>query len=37
MVTEDVRRDMFDRINSGSVGLEAVEVRRGVEGGPLLI
>ncbi len=33
MVTEDVRRDMFDRINSGSVGLEAVEVRRGVEGG----
>jgi Protein of unknown function DUF262 len=33
MVTEDVRRDMFDRINSGSVGLEAVEVRRGVQGG----
>lgn len=36
MVTEDVRRDMFDRINSGSVGLEAVEVRRGVEGGPFV-
>jgi hypothetical protein len=35
-VTEDVRRDMFDRINSGSVGLEAVEVRRGVEGGPFV-
>jgi hypothetical protein len=25
-VTEDVRREMFDRINSGSVKLEAVEV-----------
>jgi hypothetical protein len=36
MVTEDVRRDMFDRINSGSVGLEAVEVRRGVQGGPFV-
>ncbi|QOG20826.1 DUF262 domain-containing protein [Bradyrhizobium sp. SEMIA] len=35
-VTEDVRRDMFDRINSGSVGLEAVEVRRGVEAGPFV-
>ena len=35
-VTEDVRRDMFDRINSGSVGLEAVEVRRGIEPGPFL-
>jgi hypothetical protein len=27
---------MFDRINSGSVGLEAVEVRRGMEPGPFL-
>lgn len=35
-VTEDVRREMFDRINSGSVGLEAVEVRRGMEPGPFL-
>ena len=35
-VTEDVRRDMFDRINSGAVGLEAVEVRRGAEPGPFL-
>ncbi len=35
-VTEEVRRDMFDRINTGSVGLEAVEVRRGIEPGPFL-
>lgn len=35
-VTEDVRREMFDRINTGSVGLEAVEVRRGMEPGPFL-
>lgn len=35
-ITEDVRREMFDRINSGSVGLEAVEVRRGMEPGPFL-
>lgn len=35
-VTEDVRREMFDRINSGSVGLEAVEIRRGMEPGPFL-
>lgn len=35
-VTEDVRRDMFDRINSGAVNLEAVEIRRGVEAGPFL-
>jgi Protein of unknown function DUF262 len=35
-VTEDVRREMFDRINSGAVGLEAVEVRRGMEPGPFL-
>jgi hypothetical protein len=27
---------MFDRINSGSVGLEAVEVRRGMQPGPFL-
>jgi hypothetical protein len=32
-ITEDVRREMFDRINSGSVGLEAVEVRRGMAPG----
>lgn len=35
-VTEDVRREMFDRINSGAVTLEAVEVRRGMEAGPFL-
>lgn len=35
-VTEDVRREMFDRINSGSISLEAVEVRRGMEQGPFL-
>jgi hypothetical protein len=35
-VAEDVRREMFDRINSGSVSLEAVEVRRGMEPGPFL-
>jgi len=35
-ITEDVRREMFDRINSGSVTLEAVEVRRGMEPGPFL-
>jgi hypothetical protein len=35
-VSEAVRRDMFDRINSGAVGLEAVEVRRGMEQGPFL-
>ncbi len=35
-VAEDVRREMFDRINSGSVKLEAVEVRRGMEPGPFL-
>ena len=35
-ITEDVRREMFDRINSGSVKLEAVEVRRGMEPGPFL-
>ncbi|MGE7469859.1 DUF262 domain-containing protein [Bosea sp. NPDC003192] len=35
-VGEDVRRDMFDRINTGSVGLEAVEVRRGMRPGPFL-
>lgn len=35
-ITEDVRRDMFDRINTGAVGLEAVEVRRGMQPGPFL-
>lgn len=35
-VTEDVRREMFDRINSGSLGLEAVEVRRGTVPGPFV-
>lgn len=35
-VTEDVRREMFDRINSGSIGLAAVEIRRGMEQGPFL-
>ena len=35
-VSEDVRRDMFDRVNTGSVGLEAVEVRRGINKGPFL-
>lgn len=35
-VGEDVRRDMFDRINTGSVGLEAVEVRRGMRPGPFV-
>lgn len=35
-VTEDVRREMFDRINTGSVSLESVEVRRGMEPGPFL-
>ena len=35
-ITEDVRREMFDRINTGSVSLEAVEVRRGMEPGPFL-
>ena len=36
-ITEDVRREMFDRINTGSVGLEAVEVRRGMAHGPFLV
>jgi hypothetical protein len=35
-VTEDVRREMFDRINTGSVSLEAVEVRRGMVPGPFV-
>lgn len=35
-ITEDVRREMFDRINTGSVSLESVEVRRGMEPGPFL-
>ncbi|NEW97168.1 DUF262 domain-containing protein [Rhodopseudomonas sp. BR0G17] len=35
-VTEDVRRDLFDRINTGSVKLATVEIRRGIEKGPFL-
>ena len=35
-IEEDVRRDMFDRINSNSVKLESVEVRRGMAAGPFL-
>lgn len=35
-VTEDVRREMFDRINSGMIPLEEVEIRRGKEPGPFL-
>lgn len=35
-IPEAVRREMFDRINTGSVTLEAVEVRRGMEPGPFL-
>lgn len=35
-ITEDVRREIFDRINTGAVGLEAVEVRRGMASGPFL-
>lgn len=34
--TEDIRRDMFERINTGSVDLNEMEKRRGIEGGPLL-
>lgn len=33
---ESVRREMFDRINTGSVKLESVEVRRGMAAGPFL-
>lgn len=35
-VGEEVRRDLFDRINTGSMGLEAVEVRRGMAPGPFV-
>ena len=35
-VSEDVRREMFDRINSGSIILEAVELRRGSIPGPFV-
>ena len=35
-IPEDVRREMFDRINSGAVTLEAVEIRRGMQPGPFL-
>jgi len=35
-VKEDVRREMFRRINTGSVGLEQVEIRRGLTPGKFL-
>lgn len=35
-VMEEVRRDMFDRINTGSDTLKAVEVRRGMAAGPFM-
>jgi hypothetical protein len=34
--TEDIRRDMFERINTGSVGLNEMEKRIGIQGGPFL-
>jgi hypothetical protein len=34
--TEDIRRDMFERINTGSVELNEMEKRRGIDGGPFL-
>lgn len=33
---EDVRRDIFERINTGSVQLQDMEMRRGVKAGPML-
>jgi hypothetical protein len=33
---EDVRRDIFERINTGSVELQDMEKRRGIKGGPML-
>jgi hypothetical protein len=33
---EDVRRDIFERINTGSVELEDMEKRRGIKQGPML-
>jgi Protein of unknown function DUF262 len=35
-INEDVRRELFDRINTGSLVLQAVEVRRGMQPGPFL-
>jgi hypothetical protein len=34
--TEDIRRDMFERINTGSVSLNEMEKRRGIQRGPFL-
>ena len=34
--TEDIRRDMFERINTGSVTLNDMEKRRGIQRGPFL-
>ncbi|KKJ00505.1 hypothetical protein PROH_08310 [Prochlorothrix hollandica PCC 9006 = CALU 1027] len=34
--TEDIRRDMFERINTGSVVLNDMEKRRGIQRGPFL-
>ena len=34
-ISEDVKRDIFDRINTGSVILRPAEVRRGIYEGPL--
>lgn len=34
--TEDVRRDMFERINMGGVALNDMERRRGIQRGPVL-
>jgi Protein of unknown function DUF262 len=34
--TEDIRRDMFERINTGSVTLNEMEKRRGIQRGPFL-
>ena len=34
--TEDIRRDMFERINTGSVILNDMEKRRGIQRGPFL-
>lgn len=34
--TEDIRRDIFERINSGSIELEDMEKRRGTRQGPML-
>ena len=34
--TEEVRRDLFERINTGSVELNDMEKRRGIRQGPML-